>query len=80
VSQDPPAITVVIPTRNRGALIAETIQSLRRVEYPAFAVLVVDQSTDARTREAVQAAPKPNRIPKELGRTVSLGQYLARNR
>jgi len=78
VSQDPPAITVVIPTRNRGALIAETIQSLRRVEYPAFAVLVVDQSTDARTREAVQAAAAGDRRFR-VESTSTVGSSAARN-
>lgn len=56
MSQQTLPITVVIPTRNRGDLISETIAALREVDYPEFNVLVVDQSTDDRTRQAVARA------------------------
>ena len=47
-------IDVVIPTRNRGALIADTLKSLRASTYPRFRVLVVDQSEGRETAEVVE--------------------------
>jgi GT2 family glycosyltransferase len=72
------AITVVIPTRNRGDLIGETIMALRRLDHPAFEVLVVDQSTDGRTRQAVSLAAEGDpRI--RLHATDTVGSSAARN-
>jgi len=49
-----PSVTVVVPTRNRGALIAQTLEALLALTYPALEILIVDQSTDDRTRQAVR--------------------------
>lgn len=71
-------ITVVIPTRNRGGLIEETITALRALRYPDFTVIVVDQSTDDRARRAVEAAAAGDgRIRVESSPTV--GSSAARN-
>src|SRR3989442_11962421 len=54
----PPAlhtVSVVIPTRNRGSLIEETIRSLLAMSHRDFELIVVDQSTNERTRQAVEA-------------------------
>ncbi len=71
-------VTVVVPTRNRGDLITDTLQSLLAQDYPNFIVLVVDQSTDDRTRRAVAAAaqgdPRMRHQP-----TNSVGSSAARN-
>lgn len=45
-------VSVGIPTRNRGPGIVATLQSLSHLDHDSFEVIVVDQSTDARTREA----------------------------
>ncbi len=47
-------IDVVIPTRNRGELIADTLTSLRASTYPRFRVWVVDQSKGQETAEVVE--------------------------
>jgi glycosyltransferase involved in cell wall biosynthesis len=49
-----PAITVVVPTRNRAERIAENISSVLANAYPDFRVLVVDQSDDDRTERTVR--------------------------
>jgi glycosyltransferase involved in cell wall biosynthesis len=46
----PPAITVAIPTRNRPRDIERCLDSVGRVTYPNFHVLVIDQSDDDETR------------------------------
>jgi len=49
-----PAITVVVPTRNRAERIRENVSSVLANAYPDFRVLVVDQSDDDRTERTVR--------------------------
>ena len=74
----PPSATIVVPTRNRGELIRETLCALTRMQNPALEILVVDQSTDGRTRGAVEAvaASDPRVI---LCPTNTIGSSAARN-
>lgn len=48
-----PAICVVIPTRDRGDTILVAIKSLLRNSYGNFTIVVIDQSFDTVTRDAV---------------------------
>lgn len=73
-----PVASVVIPTRNRGDLITETIDSLLKLEGIDFEVLVVDQSTDERTAQAVAAAAAGDARVRVL-RTRTVGSSAARN-
>lgn len=74
----PLSATVVVPTRNRGELIAETLQSLLRLENPDCRIVVVDQSTDERTARAVEAvAAGDPRV--HLEATDTVGSSAARN-
>jgi hypothetical protein len=52
-----PAITTIICTRNRGASAAETVQSILANDHPSFELIVVDQSTNSETADALQAVP-----------------------
>ena len=73
-----PRLSIVIPTRNRGALIEETLASLLRQDLEEIEVIVVDQSTDGRTREAVQrVAGDDARVVVQP--TTSVGSSAARN-
>lgn len=74
-----PSVTVVVPTRNRGALITETVQALLALDYPDFEVLVVDQSTnnDLTRHAVVSAAAGDPRVRYEPTHTV--GSSAARN-
>ena len=49
-----PLISVVVCTRNRGAKIAETVQSILRSRDAEFELVVVDQSDNDETLEAIQ--------------------------
>lgn len=70
--------TVVIPTRNRGDLISETLQAILALGERDFRVIVVDQSTDDRTSRAVEAiASGDPRVRVE--RTDTVGSSAARN-
>jgi glycosyltransferase involved in cell wall biosynthesis len=46
-------VSVVVPTRNRGSLITETLERLLSVDDSASEILVVDQSTDTITADIV---------------------------
>ncbi len=50
-----PLISVVVSTRNRGAGIVRTIETVLANEYPRFELLIVDQSGD----DATEAAARP---------------------
>ena len=51
----PPAISVVVCTRDRPDSLAATLDSLAAQDYPRFEVLVVDQSREPATRAMVEA-------------------------
>ena len=55
-------VSVIMCTRNRPDLIGNAVASVLGNEYPAFDVLVVDQSTDGKTGDIVRrlAADHPN--------------------
>lgn len=70
--------TVVVPTRNRGELIRETLCALMRIQHPSLEILVVDQSTDDRTRQVVaDVAASDARV--RLCATDTVGSSAARN-
>ena len=48
------SVTVVVSTRNRGAMIEPALRSLMALDYPTFDVVVVDQSTSSATRDCVR--------------------------
>jgi glycosyltransferase involved in cell wall biosynthesis len=71
-------VSVCIPTRNRGASVASTLDSLRRLDHDSFQVIVVDQSTDGLSREVysdlVGDDPRFTRLDSD-----SVGASAARN-
>lgn len=78
MTRAPTRATVVVPTRNRGALITDTLRSLLALDYPDFEVLIIDQSTDDHTRCAVlTVAPNDARVRVVASDTV--GSSAARN-
>lgn len=70
--------SVVIPTRNRGALIEETLERLMSVDDCASEILIVDQSTDTITADVVHELhirdPRVRLVP-----TSTVGSSAARN-
>ena len=54
--EDPPQVTVIVPTGGRSAQLRRCLDSLRAVRYPRFDVLVVDNRPgDESTRRVVEA-------------------------
>jgi glycosyltransferase involved in cell wall biosynthesis len=71
-------VDIVIPTRNRGALIEGALTSVCQSSYPTFTLWIVDQSDDDATKQVVAAhAAKDPRI--RYLRATSRGANFARN-
>ena len=73
-----PAVTVVVPARDEAETVGETVASLLRQEYggPFNVILVDDQSRDATTRiarEAAAALGAGNRLNVIAGRPLPAG-------
>jgi hypothetical protein len=51
--EDDPFLSIVIATRNRGEMIVAALRSLFDDEYPSYEIVVVDQSEDTRTSNAL---------------------------
>ncbi len=49
----PLSVTVVVPTRDRSSLIVDTVRALVALDYPAYEVIVCDQSRDESTMRLV---------------------------
>lgn len=79
-----PSLSAIICTRNRGDSIAEAVRTVLANDHPDFELLVIDQSTDGRTAEAVapyRADARLRYIPsptKGLGRARNIGLAEAR--
>jgi glycosyltransferase involved in cell wall biosynthesis len=72
-----PLVSIVVPTRNRGARIMKAVQTLLANDYHRFQVIVVDQSDNDVTTEALS----PYREGPDVCyvRTATLGSSSARN-
>jgi glycosyltransferase involved in cell wall biosynthesis len=76
--QDHPiAISAVVCTRNRGASIVNTINSILANNHPSFGLVVIDQSTNLDTEEAIAPFQAEPRLRYVHSRTQGLGR--ARN-
>jgi GT2 family glycosyltransferase len=71
-------ITVVIPTRNRGAGIVPTVQSILRSEYADYKLRIVDQSDSDLTETSLQPYLDDPRVQyvRIPGKGVSIGRNL----
>jgi GT2 family glycosyltransferase len=74
---DTPGITVVICTRNRGATVVRAVRTVLLNDYPHFAVIVVDQSDNESTREALQPFLQDPRV--QYLRMLTRGLAAGRN-
>jgi GT2 family glycosyltransferase len=77
-ASSPLRVTVVVCTRNRPDMVVEVLRDLLDNRYPAFKVLVVDQSTDNQTREIVSRYQKETDLLEYLP-TETTGIPVARN-
>ena len=62
MSDATPLITCAICTRNRADMIVPTIESILTITYPRFELLIVDQSTNQQTADAVKEYLEDSRI------------------
>lgn len=80
-----PTISAVICTRNRGERAVSAVTSILRNDHPSFELIVVDQSTDTVTANALQPFQADPRLryvaspTKGLGIARNIGLQLARS-
>lgn len=80
----PPAVTpglvsVVVPTRDRAALLGDTLQALSDQSYQALEIIVVDDGSMDETPGVIQAAAERDPRIRGIRRPVSGGAAAARN-
>jgi GT2 family glycosyltransferase len=71
------ALSVVVATRNRGATVVRTVASILVNREPLLEILVVDQSDDASTRDALEPLLGDERL--RYVRSTTVGLARARN-
>jgi cellulose synthase/poly-beta-1,6-N-acetylglucosamine synthase-like glycosyltransferase len=72
------SVTVVVPTRDRGDMIRETVERLMTLSYPVMEIVVADQSSDeATTRMVDEVARGDTRV--RVHRTGTRGLGVNRN-
>ena len=74
---NPPMISVVVATRNRGAKVATTVKSILSNRYAHWELIVVDQSDNERTEECLQPFLTDARI--QYLRSSTSGHSIGRN-
>jgi GT2 family glycosyltransferase len=72
---DAPLVSVIVPTHNRPALLAETLTAIERQTYPALEIVVVNDA-GADVREVVARFPRA----RLLNQPENRGPAAARNR
>jgi chlorobactene glucosyltransferase len=63
-----PSVSILVPARNEGEIIGESVHAWRSVTYPALEILILDDCSSDGTREkALQAADGDERIRVLMG-------------
>ena len=81
LDDEAPAVSVVVPTHNRSALLGHLLRSLLAQDHPDFEVIVVDDASDDDTVQAVQELgfrDGPGRL-RVVRLTENIGAGMARN-
>lgn len=81
MSSEAPFVSIVVPTRNRAALLADCLSSLNNQDYPRdrFEVIVVDDGSVDSTRQAVQRFQRERHPEIRYIRQDAKGPNAARN-
>lgn len=72
----PPAVNVVISTRDNGARVFATIRGVLSNDYPSFDVTIVDQSRDDRTQASLEPLLHDPRVRYVRTETTGLSRGL----
>lgn len=81
VSEELPAVTVIVPTYNRAGPLSDTLAHLSAQDYPAdrVEIVVVDNSSEDNTEEVVRQAAANSPFPVRFYRKDNQGPAASRN-
>jgi glycosyltransferase involved in cell wall biosynthesis len=74
-----PAVSVVVPTRNRAALLERLLDALDRQTHPSFEVVVVDDASHDETQRVLNAWSGGSSVRRWMPSAGPGGSYAARN-
>ena len=75
-SHDPPLVSVIIPTYNRGWILKEALESVLAQDFRDFELIVVDDGSTDGTAELLAACGPPVRVLTQPNRGVSAARNL----
>jgi O-antigen biosynthesis protein len=77
---EPPFVSLIVPTARRPERIQTCLESLRRLRYPYFEIIVVDNAPgDSRTRAVAEACAREDERVRYVAESLP-GSSVARNR
>jgi len=59
---DPPFVTILLPTYNEYAVVDRLLGAVTKIDYPAYEVIVADDSTDKKTMRHLGAWEKSGKV------------------
>ncbi len=79
VSENTPLVSVIIPTKNRSELLLEAVESVRKQDYPAVEIIVVDDGSSEADFEHIMSSLGPLQNVEVLQTQGNTGSSAARN-
>jgi GT2 family glycosyltransferase len=77
---EPPVVSLIVPTAHRPERIETCLMSLRRLRYPCFEIIIVDNAPeDPRTRALVESCAREDERVRYVAESLP-GSSVARNR
>jgi glycosyltransferase involved in cell wall biosynthesis len=76
ISDDPPSISALVCTCNRGASIVDTVSSILAIDHPRFELVVIDQSINDEAEQATMRFRADPRFKFVRSKTVGKGKAL----
>jgi GT2 family glycosyltransferase len=73
---DPPSISALVCTFNRGASIVDTVSSILAIDHPRFELVIIDQSTNDEAELATKCFRADRRFKFVRSKTVGKGEAL----
>lgn len=71
-----PLVSVIIVTRNRATCLKECLELLKQLDYPNFETIVVDSSTNEKTRQLLKVYPRVKYFRYDNGKNMAISRNI----